>query len=401
MRHPRGEPKRLDRLHRFPTPDDGRRATRCERPGDRVGAGGERRILEAAERAVPEHRAGPYDRRRVARARFRADVEDAILGPDQVRRQQDLDPALLRRGEDRPGLVLVIRLRERALDVGPDRGEEGIRHSAADRDDVGFRQERLKHANLRAHLRATDDRKERPLGRGKEAGEHADLGLEEQAGVRRQNVRDPLGRRVRTMRRAEGVVHVRVERGGEGLRERRIVALLLGMEADILQQERLAEGRGADLLGDLVADAVRGEGDAVSEELREALGDRRKAERIVGALRAAQMRADPDHRPAVQERAHRGKRRADARVVRDAAVLDRDVQVRAEEHALPRRIEVGDRALGHGDQAGAAAGCLSLEPTNAVMSASRQAYPHSLSYQLTIFTMLPRTIVSMPLTIVE
>ena len=45
---------------------------------------------------------------------------------------------------------------------------------------------------------------------------------------------------VRPMRRAEGVVHVDVRQAGELRREGRVVLLLLGMEAEVLEQHHLA-----------------------------------------------------------------------------------------------------------------------------------------------------------------
>ena len=67
---------------------------------------------------------------------------------------------------------------------------------------------------------------------------------------------------------------------------------------------------------------------------RQMLGDRLQAElRLRLALRPAEMRRE-DHRRAVIERVgDRRQRRANAGVVGDPAVLDRDVEVDADEHA--------------------------------------------------------------------
>ena len=57
------------------------------------------------------------------------------------------------------------------------------------------------------------------------------------------------------------------------------------------------------------------------------------------------MRADAHLVGALLEQElQRGQRGADARVVGDAAVLERHVQVRADEHALARDVGVADRA---------------------------------------------------------
>ena len=61
------------------------------------------------------------------------------------------------------------------------------------------------------------------------------------------------------------------------------------------------------------------------------------------SLRPAEMRRE-DHRRALLERVpNRRQRRANARVVGDDAVLERDVEVHADEHTAPRQIEISDR----------------------------------------------------------
>ena len=82
------------------------------------------------------------------------------------------------------------------------------------------------------------------LGGLEELREHLDLALHQQAGVGRQELGDPDRRGVRPMGRPERVVDVDVgirrQRGGE----RRVVLLLLGVEAEVLEEEHLAR-RGA------------------------------------------------------------------------------------------------------------------------------------------------------------
>ena len=64
------------------------------------------------------------------------------------------------------------------------------------------------------------------------------------AAARWQVVRDALDRRVRAVRRAERVVHVAIGQRRERLRERRVVLLLFGVEAQVLEQRHArAPGR--------------------------------------------------------------------------------------------------------------------------------------------------------------
>ena len=83
----------------------------------------------------------------------------------------------------------------------------------------------------------------------------------------------------------------------------------------------------------------------VREELAQPRGDRRHRERRVRALRPAEVRADGDlGGAALEEELERRQRGADARVVGDPPVLERDVQVGAHEDALARDVRVANRA---------------------------------------------------------
>src|SRR5260221_3625445 len=102
-------------------------------------------------------------------------------------------------------------------------------------------------------------------------------------------MRDALGRGVRAVRRAERVIHVRVEAVRERPRERGIVRLLFRMEPDVLEHEDVAWLERTDLLGDLRPDAVVREWHPYAEQLRGALGHRPQAQLPVRALRPAEM----------------------------------------------------------------------------------------------------------------
>ena len=83
----------------------------------------------------------------------------------------------------------------------------------------------------------------------------------------------------------------------------------------------------------------------VRQQPAQVLAHRLDPERRVLALRAAEMRADADRRgPALEQQLERRQRGANARVVGDGAVLERNVQVGANEDDLPRDVGVTDRA---------------------------------------------------------
>ncbi len=164
------------------------------------------------------------------------------------------------------------------------------------------------------------------------------------------------------MRRAEGVQHEQVSPlrqppGGLG-----VVLGLAGVEASVLED----------------ANPI------VRQELPEACGDGSDLELGIGALGTAEMRADDDVSSAgVEQMAQRQERSLDPRVVRDASVLERHVEVGADENALVRDVRGADgtRYVPQGR-------------SFPIRSTSRHEYPHSLSYQPNTLTVLPCTIVS-------
>jgi hypothetical protein len=141
--------------------DDGQPVDGGDRLGHPAGAGGERRQLEDAHRAVPEDRA--RRRRAAANARpTRADVEahlavgiasadDDVVsasalnsGDDDVDRQHELAGL----GEQPPAGVDLVLLQQRVADLVALRGEEREAHAAADQQPVDLGQQRLDDAEL-------------------------------------------------------------------------------------------------------------------------------------------------------------------------------------------------------------------------------------------------------------
>ena len=193
--------------------------------------------------------------------------------------------------------------------------------------------------------------------------EEVELLLHEVAG-RALREDDARGRAVGAVRGAEGVVHVHVaeprERGAEGLDrlgvglDRRAVllldlALLLDVEAEVLEEGDLARLQGRAGLLDLGADAVVQERHRLAEELRELLRHRLQGVlRDLLPVRAAQVAHEHQARALAEHVLDGGQRGAQALVVLHLAVLDRHVEVHAHDHALAREVEVLDEELGHG-----------------------------------------------------
>ena len=131
--------------------------------------------------------------------------------------------------------------------------------------------------------------------------------------------RDADRRGVRAVRRAECVVHVEVAALGE-LAGEALVVLRLARDRSACSRARWTRSS------------------ATSSASRSRTGAIENFGAVLLGLRPAEVRADAHLRaPAVEQQPERRQRGADARVVGDAAVLERDVEVRADEDDLARR----------------------------------------------------------------
>ncbi len=125
------------------------------------------------------------------------------------------------------------------------------------------------------------------------------------------------------MGRAEGVVDVEIHPLGEPARGVGVVLRLAGIEARVLEHAQ----------------------PVVGDELLEPRRDRRDRERRIVPLRAAEMGADGDlRRVAIEEEPDRRHSRTDSRVVGDRSVLERHIEIRANEDALAADLGRLDRA---------------------------------------------------------
>ena len=99
------------------------------------------------------------------------------------------------------------------------------------------------------------------------------------------------------------------------------------------------------------------------------------------AVGTAEM-GDHDHARTALDQVLDGRERlADPGIVDDTAVLDRDVEVDADQHALARDVEVANRGFLERAAQADVGSQFSRSPMNTARSTTRQEYPHSLSYQ--------------------
>ncbi|MNS97372.1 hypothetical protein D3C72_1316990 [compost metagenome] len=161
-----------------------------------------------------------------------------------------------------------------------------------------------------------------------------------------------MGGRLRTVRGTERIHHEHIAEGGVLLRQGFIVLALADVHAAVFQQHQLAR-----LHVDAV-DPVTHQRHFAAQQHRQALGHRRQ--RIGFAphafLRAAQVRGDHHRRALLQRALERRQGSGDALFGGDAAILDRHVQILADQHALAGEVEVGHADDGHGQLFGSGDG---------------------------------------------
>ena len=175
------------------------------------------------------------------------------------------------------------------------------------------------------------------------------------------------------VRGAEGVVDVDVAQLGQIRGERGIVRFLAGVEAQVLDQHDLA---GLEVLGPaqrLEAGDFGRQPDVDAEQFAQSPRDRcERVLRINLAFRTPEVRAAHDLGPARPQVFDGRQRRADAQVVLDPAVAQRDVEVGAQQYpSAPfhrEMLELWNR-IDHRTALGA--GGDYLEPTNSTISTRR------------------------------
>src|SRR6266436_3820195 len=121
------------------------------------------------------------------------------------------------------------------------------------------------------------------------------------------------------------------------------------MEANVFEEEDVA-------VSELIAfrlrdgsDTIRGKSNRPADEFFELLGDlTERIFRFRAALGTAEMRSDHQTAAFLNDEAECGDGFANARVVGDDAVFERDVEVHADENTLSANVEVVDGELVHG-----------------------------------------------------
>jgi hypothetical protein len=152
-------------------------------------------------------------------------------------------------------------------------------------------------------------------------------------------------RRLGAVRRAEGIHDEDITQVRIGAGERFIVALFTGIEAHVFQQHDLPVSH-LDAAAPVVDEAHR-----LRQQPRQVVGHRGQGVLLVEFTlrRAAEVRHQHDPGPGVERHAHGRQGGADARIGADGTVLNRDVEILADQHATSCRstssIRVTDRDM--------------------------------------------------------
>ncbi len=198
-----------------------------------------------------------------------------FLGDAGVGGEEEIDAFFLCGVEDVESEIQLVGL-DAGITCGVALGfAEGVCHSSANEECVGFFHERGDDLDFIGDLGAAHDHEEgafRILQLGIEIFEFA---LDEEAhGGGGDDLGHPLRGGVGAVGGAEGVIDEDVGLSGEFLGEGGVVRLLLAVETGVLEHEHLAWLEVLALFRSFGADAVGGSFDVFSEDLAEALGSR-------------------------------------------------------------------------------------------------------------------------------
>jgi len=159
---------------------------------------------------------------------------------------------------------------------------------------------------------------------------------------------------VGTMGGAEGIVDIEIGELGELPGKILVVLFFLGVKTEVLEQQRLAFleferhffGFGPNALG---AEAnVFAARQFFIEQHPQTLGDGPEAQLWIGlAFGTAQVRREDETRAVAQSILDGGQGFADARVVHDASVVERDVEVDPHEDAVIVERQIANRKFCH------------------------------------------------------
>ncbi len=284
----------------------------------------------------------------VADGGFRVGFE--LGSNDVIDREEELEIFLLGFFEEALGEIEFVVFHERLADLQTLGFFEGVGHAAADEHDIGDFHQVLDDFDLVADFCAAENGDEGTRGIGDGSAEVGEFLFHQQAGGGLPDeASDADDGGMGAMSGAEGIANEQaIAKLGELLREGFVVLFFFGVEAHVFEKEDAAVGEGSAFGFGVGADAIVCEGDWAFQELFEFFcGGREGILGIRATFRPAQMRGEDEASTFLDGEAKSGKSFADARVVGDDAVFERDVEVDADEDALAVEVEIVDGELVH------------------------------------------------------
>src|ERR1022692_353229 len=269
--------------------------------------------------------------------------------------QQKLHIPLLCFLQQLPRQVHFVGLKQRLADLMSLSLQESVGHAAADNERIDLVHQVPDHADFVANLGAAEDRHKRRLGMLQRVAQIPQLFLHKQASRRlRHELRNTHSGCLPPMRRAERIIHVEVRQASQLLGELLVVRFFFGVKPQILQQQGLTLFQLRGHLLRLRSHAVGPEAHVLAasqlfvEHHAQPFRHRLQTHLQVGlAFRPAQMRSQNQSRAVAQRVLDGGQRFADARIVHNASVFQRNIEVDPHEDAVVVKREITDRQLGH------------------------------------------------------
>src|SRR6266481_3122062 len=280
--------------------------------------------------------------RRGVRFEFRAD--DVIHG------KQQCEFLLLGFFTQTPREVQFVVFDQRLADGLAVGIEEGVRHAAANEHGVGNFHQVFDDFDFVADFGPTENRDEGTRGIGHGFAEVGQLFFHEQPRRRLPDeARDADNGSMRAVSGAEGVANENaVAQGGELLRKGFVIFFFVGMEADVFQHEHFPVAQGLALAFGAWTDTIQSEGDWLAEQLFQFFGGGPEGIFwIRAAFGPAEMRSKHEAGALFNGEPQCRQSFADASVVGDDGVFQRNVEIHADENAFAAEVEGVDGELGH------------------------------------------------------
>ena len=150
---------------------------------------------------------------------------------------------------------------------------------------------------------------------------------------------------MRAMRRRERVIHIEIAERRELARECEIVGLFLFVKAEILEQQNIPCTQRSYRGFGCCTNAIRGKGDFLTAQ-RLLQSRRQRCQRHIGhglPFRTPEMGEHDDAGALLDEFPDRGRQPRDTGLIGYLAVLDGNVEIGAQKHALAGDVDVVER----------------------------------------------------------